>query len=64
MKAGIYSEIPVNVYTKSHGVTFQKTEISIIQTVYTGLCMQIWARFFAPVQTDTGGHPASYTMGY
>jgi len=25
--------------------------------------MPVGARFFAPVQTDPGAHPASYTMG-
>ena len=69
MKAGIYSEILVNIYTKPHGVTFQKTEISTIQTLHTGFCVEndripMGARFFAPVQTDPGAHPASYTMGY
>jgi hypothetical protein len=69
MEAGIYSEILVNIYTEPQGVTFQKTVISTIQTVYTELCVQndripMGARFFAPVQTDPGAHPASYTMGY
>jgi hypothetical protein len=68
MKTGIYSEILVNLYTKPHGVTFQKLEISKIQTVYTGLCVEnaripLGAKFFAPLQTGPGAHPASYTMG-
>jgi len=63
MKAGIYCEILVNAYTKPNGITFQKSEIFMIQTFYTGLCMQIGARFFAPVQTEPGAHPASYTTG-
>jgi hypothetical protein len=68
MKREVYSEILVKVYTIPDGLTFQKPEISKIQTVYTGLCVEnaripIAARFFAPVHTGTGAHPASYTMG-
>jgi hypothetical protein len=49
--------IMVYILDRVHGY------VNLLRARRTGDRNQMWVRFFAPIQTDPGAHPACFIMG-